>query len=202
MEVDFKKDSHQNKVALLLTLAIFIFYCWHALYLDGSYGGGDGIRHYLVSKWSWLHPDLLLYHWGKPFFTLVTSVFSQFGLIGIKLFNAAIGAISSFLCYKISRRLGSSHPLATLVLASFSPVYVLCINSGLTEPMFAFMLIWVTYLFLEEKYLLSTVLLSFLPFVRSEGNLMFPLFALALILCKHHEEIKSDVGAWYEKLFR
>lgn len=184
MEVDFKKDSHQNKVALLLTLAIFIFYCWHALYLDGSYGGGDGIRHYLVSKWSWLHPDLLLYHWGKPFFTLVTSVFSQFGLIGIKLFNAAIGAISSFLCYKISRRLGSSHPLATLVLASFSPVYVLCINSGLTEPMFVFMLIWVTYLFLEEKYLLSTVLLSFLPFVRSEGNLMFPLFALALILCK------------------
>lgn len=25
---------------------------------------------------------------------------------------------------------------------------------------------------------------------------------LAVILCKHHEEIKSDVGAWYEKLFR
>ncbi|MGN7863157.1 hypothetical protein [Chryseobacterium sp. 22458] len=25
---------------------------------------------------------------------------------------------------------------------------------------------------------------------------------LALILCKHHEEIKSDVGVWYERLFR
>ena len=25
---------------------------------------------------------------------------------------------------------------------------------------------------------------------------------LAMILCKHHEEIKSDVGVWYEKLFR
>jgi hypothetical protein len=25
---------------------------------------------------------------------------------------------------------------------------------------------------------------------------------LAVILCKHHEEIKSDVGGWYEKLFR
>ncbi|PTT35263.1 hypothetical protein DBR28_12440 [Chryseobacterium sp. HMWF028] len=24
---------------------------------------------------------------------------------------------------------------------------------------------------------------------------------LALILCKHHEEIKSDVGGWYERLF-
>ncbi|WP_312296585.1 hypothetical protein [Chryseobacterium sp.] len=25
---------------------------------------------------------------------------------------------------------------------------------------------------------------------------------LAMILCKHHEEIKSDVGVWYERLFR
>lgn len=25
---------------------------------------------------------------------------------------------------------------------------------------------------------------------------------LAMILCKHHEEIKNDVGGWYEKLFR
>ncbi len=25
---------------------------------------------------------------------------------------------------------------------------------------------------------------------------------LAVILCKHHEEIKSDVGGWYERLFR
>ncbi len=25
---------------------------------------------------------------------------------------------------------------------------------------------------------------------------------LASILCKHHEEIKNDVGGWYEKLFR
>ncbi|WP_330747104.1 hypothetical protein [Chryseobacterium sp. CP-77] len=25
---------------------------------------------------------------------------------------------------------------------------------------------------------------------------------LAVILCKHHEEIKSDIGAWYEKLFQ
>ncbi|MFP8894639.1 hypothetical protein [Chryseobacterium sp. EZn1] len=25
---------------------------------------------------------------------------------------------------------------------------------------------------------------------------------LAMILCKHHEEIKSDVDGWYEKLFR
>lgn len=184
MQIDLNEGKQQNKIALLLTSIIFIFYCWHALYLDGSYGGGDGIRHYLVSRWSWLHPDLLLYHWGKPFFTLVTSVFSQFGLIGIKLFNAAIGALSSFICYKISRKLGYSHPLATLILASFSPVYVLCINSGLTEPMFAFMLMLVIYLFLEEKFLVSTALLSFLPFVRSEGNLMFPLFALALILNK------------------
>jgi hypothetical protein len=25
---------------------------------------------------------------------------------------------------------------------------------------------------------------------------------LAMILCKHHEEIKKDVGWWYERLFR
>ncbi|WP_157885758.1 hypothetical protein [Chryseobacterium cucumeris] len=25
---------------------------------------------------------------------------------------------------------------------------------------------------------------------------------LAMILCKHHEEIKSDVDGWYDELFR
>jgi len=176
-----KKYIQENFLAVSLAVIVFLIYLVHAFMLDGSYGGGDGIRHYLVARWSWKHPDLLLYHWGKPFFTLITSVFSQFGLIGIKIFNAIAGALTAYLCYRIALKLNYSQKLAAIVFASFAPVYMLCINSGLTEPLFAFFLVLSIYLFLSEKYITGTILLSFLPFVRSEGNMMFPLFFLVLI---------------------
>lgn len=181
MLIDQYLVKKENRIAWLLTLLVGIIYTVHAFYLDGSYGGGDGIRHYLVARWSWKHPDLLLYHWGKPFFTLVTSFFSQFGLIGMKVFNAFLGALTAYFCFRIAKKMDYSNPLATIIFASIAPVYILCINSGLTEPMFAFILVLTIFLFLEKKFIVGTILLSFLPFVRSEGNLMFPLFFLVLI---------------------
>ncbi len=176
--------KNEKQIALTLTLGVFVVYLIHALVVDGSYGGGDGIRHYLVSRWSWVHAEQFLYHWGKPFFTLITSPFSQFGLIGIKIFNALAGALTALLCYMIARKTEILNPVAAVILASFAPIYMLCINSGLTEPLFAFILMWCIYLYLNKSFIVGTILLSFLPFVRSEGNLMFPLFALVLIYRK------------------
>jgi Gpi18-like mannosyltransferase len=173
---------HERKTALIFLIAVFIIYLVTGLMLDGSYGGGDGIRHFLVSKWSWQHPDLFLYHWGKPFFTLLTSPFSQFGLEGIKLFNVISGTLTCFLAYLIAGKLSYKSPSWIIVFSAFSPIYIMCINSGLTEPLFALILTLCIYLFINSQYLTATILLSFLPFVRSEGNMMLPLFAMILLL--------------------
>src|SRR5580700_943620 len=67
-----------------------------------TYDTGDGIRHYIISRYSWNHSYLFLDHWGKPFFTLVSSPFSRFGLLGINAFNLVCFILSSVLCYSLA----------------------------------------------------------------------------------------------------
>ncbi|MEY3343952.1 MAG: hypothetical protein RL090_1636, partial [Bacteroidota bacterium] len=104
----------KSRMFFLLVL-IFVFYLVQALAFEGSYGGGDGVRHYLISKWSWDHPGQLLYSWGKPFFTLVTSPFSQFGLIGIKIYNALAATFTAWFAYLIALRLRMTNPWPVLL---------------------------------------------------------------------------------------
>jgi hypothetical protein len=171
----------KSRMFFLLVL-IFVFYLVQALAFEGSYGGGDGVRHYLISKWSWGHPGQLLYSWGKPFFTLVTSPFSQFGLIGIKIYNALAATFTAWFAYLIALRLRMTNPWPVLLLSVLAPVFSCSVNSGLTEPSFGFFLMGAALLFMHNRYLAATLLISFLPFVRSEGNMMLPLFGMVLLL--------------------
>ena len=72
-------------VVLLTFLSTTIIY----LIADSPYDTGDGIVHYQIARYSWEHPHLLLYLWGKPFFTLISSPFAQFGLKGMYVFPNA-----------------------------------------------------------------------------------------------------------------
>ncbi|MGR6088508.1 MAG: hypothetical protein ACU4F9_10055 [Arcticibacter sp.] len=175
-------ESKKKTRLFFLLVSIFVFYLVQAFAFEGSYGGGDGVRHYLISKWSWDHPGQLLYSWGKPFFTLVTSPFSQLGLIGIKIYNALAATLTAWFAYMIACRLGMRNPWPVVLLTVLAPVFACSVNSGLTEPSFGLFLMATTLLFMHNRYLVGTLLISFLPFVRSEGNMMLPLFGMVLLL--------------------
>jgi hypothetical protein len=61
--------------------------------------------------------------------------------------------------------------------------------SGLTEPMWAFWFIFSIYLTVNERFTLATIFLSFLPFVRSEGLIIFCIFAPYLAFKKQYWQI-------------
>ncbi|MFM7901006.1 MAG: hypothetical protein ACKPAD_03380 [Bacteroidota bacterium] len=178
----YNSESKERARLYFLLVSIFVFYLVQAVAFEGSYGGGDGVRHFIISKWSWSHPGQLLYSWGKPFFTLVTSPFSQFGLIGIKIYNALAATLTAWLAYLIALRLGMTNPWPVLFLTVLAPVFAGSVNSGLTEPSFGLFLMTSVWLFMHNRYLAGTLLISFLPFVRSEGNMMLPLFGMILLL--------------------
>jgi hypothetical protein len=177
--------TEKHFVAALLLFFLFFFFSI-SFFSEGTYDVGDGIRHYLVSRYSWFHHDLLMYSWGKPFFTLISSVFSQFGLIGMNIFNILCGVGSAFLTYKIAEKLKIKYAIFAIPFLLFTPIYFPTLNSGLTEPFFSFILIFSIYLFLNNFILWSCVVLSFLPFVRTEGFLILPLFFLILIIRKKY----------------
>lgn len=147
----------------------------------GVFGGGDTYQHYLIAKESLTYPGLLLHHWGKPVFTLLTALFAQFGLFGVEVFNAFVICLTAILCSRLIKVFnGKTHFLVVPFLVSVPVVYQTAF-SALTEPLFALFLVLSILLFTYEKVRTALILISFIPLVRNEGFIFLPLFFAALL---------------------
>jgi hypothetical protein len=139
------------------------------LVIDNTYDMGDSIIHYAISHYSWKHYYLFFDNWGKPVFTMLASPFAQVGWKGITFFNSLVGVCTCILIAQIIKKLEwNISPYAALMLF-FIPNYPLILNSGLTEPLYALILVSAIYFIVFEQYTWCAVVMSFLPFVRSEG---------------------------------
>lgn len=147
-----------------------------------SFGGGDHYNHYKLAHWGWKYPVMLFNHWGKPVFTILISPFAQFGINGARLFNLLMGIITAFFCWKIAEHFSLNHAWLTTVLVLYMPIYFILMFTSLTEVTFSFFLVLSIYLFFKEKHIFSAIILSFLPLVRTEGIILFPLFIIAWLL--------------------
>jgi hypothetical protein len=175
-------------VVLFLLFSAIVF-CLYTFTSTGILDPGDGLMHYQISRFSWKHPELFFNHWGKPLYTLLSSPFSQFGFKGLMIFNIILALLTGIFTYK-SARIMNLHlsPLA-IIFVLFTPVYFNVVLAGLTEVLFAFLLILSIYFFLKENYSCGTIVLSFMPFARSEAQFILPLFAILLIYRKQYKII-------------
>src|SRR5690606_8472388 len=133
-------QDHQNAFdkilfSILLVLSFFIVVFIYVK-ADSAYDTGDGIVHYQIARYSWKYPLLFLDWWGKPFFTLISSPFAQFGIKGIYIFQALNAAIISILLFKIASILKLKYLWTIPVFVFFAPVYFAVMNSGLVEIFF------------------------------------------------------------------
>lgn len=151
---------------------------------NATYDYGDGIQHYLIAKFSWNHPELLLDLWGKPIFTLLSSPFAQFGLKGMVVFQLLCTVASSIFAFLILKKFNLSYAWAVPVFIFFSPICFAVINSGLTEILLGLFLILCLWLLLQEHYAIACIVFSFAPFVRPESYLIFPLLISYLLIKK------------------
>jgi len=172
----------------LLVLA-FVFFIIELFYSEGSIYGGDSYTHYLFARWAFNHPDNLLNHWAKPLFTLFAAPFAFWGFKGIMLFNITTCALSTYFTIAIAQKLKYKNRPILIFFSTFAPIYILIMFSGLTEAFFSLLLIASIYFFIDKKYLIATIIISFIPFVRSEGTLFIAWFFVLLILKKRFKFI-------------
>lgn len=170
---------------IYVTLALYAVLAVAVISLFNGIGdSGDSILHYLYSKYAFKHPELFLHHWAKPVFVLLSAPFAQFGFTGMKVFNALVTGCTIFFTYKICETLNIKNALFTVVLLLFAPLHFVLIFSGLTEPLFAAFLSGSLYLMVRERHFSSAVVLSFLPFVRSEGLVIIAVWVFCFLLKK------------------
>lgn len=176
-----------NSKICAIVACILAFVFW--ILVDNTYDNGDSITHYAISRYSWAHPYLLFDNWGKPVFTILSSPFAQFGWKGITVFNSLTGVITCCLIAQIIYKLKWGISPYCALLLFFIPNFPLALNSGLTEPLYALVLMLTVYLITIERYSWAAVAISFLPFVRSEGFISMTVIALFFIAMNRCKEI-------------
>jgi len=180
-----------------LTAILFFIFLLIIFLTQTSYGGGDSIQHYNMAHWGWKYPWLLFDHWGKPAFTILISPFAQLGINGARSFNLLLGFGTAIIIWKIAQILKFRNSELSMFLVLFTPVYFILMFTPLTEVSFSFFLVLSILLFFKRKYYLSALVLSFLPLIRNEGIVLFPLFILAFSLKRKMLTIPLlTVGFW------
>jgi hypothetical protein len=196
----------ENKITVGLSVILFGILSYFLLMSDGVYGGADNYIHYRLSRYAGEHPEFFLDHWGKPLFTLLSFPFSQFGFEGTRFFNLSIGILTGFLSYRIAKGFNYANAPLALLFTVFTPMFFIMLFSSMTETLFAFVIILSVYLFLKKNYLGSAIVMSFLPFARTEGIVVLPCLFLALLYVRKYKYIPflltgallySIVGGWY-----
>ncbi|NQX96265.1 MAG: hypothetical protein HRT73_00065 [Flavobacteriales bacterium] len=193
---------------VLLTL-IFLFYTYilGEIILDP----GDGLKHFLIAKYAWLYPHLFFDHWGKPLFTLLSSLYAQFGFQGMITFNISLFVITGVLILKIAKLLSLKHAWLAVLFCFASPIYFSIVLSGLTEILLATLILLALFFFLKEQFILGCLTLSFSYFSRPESIFIIMWFLAYIIYIKKYKYIPflgvsiilySVVGnLYYEDIF-
>lgn len=179
-----KKYSHYFLLFAYLVLAMFC-----AFYFDGTADSGDSITHYLFAKYAPFHPKLYFDHWAKPVFVLLASPFAQFGFIGVKMFNVLVSLFTVFFTIKIAEKLKLKNAVLAGFILIFAPLNFALTYSGLTDPLFALFLSIGIFAAISNKNWLSVIIISFLPFVRSEGLIFLGVFGFYFLIKKEYKLI-------------
>jgi len=179
-----------NKALPLLTLFSTAFILIILQYFStGVYAETDSIFHYQISRYAFKYPEFFLNHWGKPLFTILASPLSQFGYTGAVAFNLLCGLLSGWFAYLIAHRMGYRHAWAAIVFTVFTPLYIFIMYTSLTEILFSLVLIIAVYLFINKRYIWSAIVISLIPFARTEGVMFVFLFVPALIWMKQYKAL-------------
>ena len=176
-----------QKQSIYLALSIIVLIQVYLLLFNGeTYGGADNIQHFQIAKYAFKYPELFLDLWGKPVYTGILAPFTLLGYKAAKGVNLLLAVCTLILTGKLSQKIFKDSSLFTILLIAFSPVYFFLMVTCLTEVLFSLVLVSAVYLFYKNKFALSAIVLSFIPFVRSEGLVLFPIFALVYILRKSY----------------
>lgn len=163
--------------ATVVFLLFFMAVVSALIFSTGIVDPGDGIAHFNISKYSWKYPRLFLDHWGKPFFTLLSSPFAQFGIKGMIVFNLICALLTGRFVLNAGKSLGIESRWLILLCLFAAPVYFKMVIAGLTEILFAMLCAWAISLLLEKRFKPAAIILSLLPFVRPEAYIVLPFLA-------------------------
>jgi len=174
-------EDRDNRIAITLILFIMVLTGSLAILSEGTYGGADDLSHYKIARYAFLDHTLFFDLWGKPLFTILASPFAQFGFKGVRIFNVIVSAGTLWFSYLVAKKFRVPFGWSVIILIAFAPLYLVMSYTGMTEILFGFTVIFSVWLFAYRRYSAAVIVLSFLPFVRNEGFVLWIPVIIALL---------------------
>lgn len=175
------EDIKRHVFYILLTVIVLIQF-FLLLFNGDNYVGADNISHFQTARYSFKHPELFLNLLGKPVYSTLLAPFTLFGYNAAKAFNLIVAVLTLVIAAKLSDRIFNGSSNYAIILTAFSPVYFFLMITCLPEVLFSLFAVVAVYLFCKNKFYYSAIVLSFIPFIRFEGMVLFPVFAFAYLL--------------------
>lgn len=176
------KNGDEPKAVKLFIAFFFMVMLVLSFMFSGTGDEGDSVMHYLMARHAFSRPEFFFDHWAKPVYVLVAAPFAQMGFWGVKMMNILLACGSIWFTYQTARLLNIANAWIAVVAFVFIPLNISLILSGLTETLFGFVMIAGLYLLIKEDYYRGLIILSFLPFVRSEGLIILSVLLIYLIV--------------------
>ena len=174
----FKNEFFYLSIISVFVITVFAYY---AIISPGCEGGMDSYYHYLISKYSWKYPYLVLDQWGKPLYNIIASPFANLGFLGVELFNIFLWVGSAWLTWFTVKKLGLNYAWIGFLLVLLPQVSMANTISGLTEYLNEFLLILGVFLVAAKRWNLAACIFGLLPFARSEGFVIMAAVGVYLV---------------------
>ena len=178
-------DIKRHVFYIILT-AIVLIQVFLLLFNGDSFAGAENISHFQIARYSFKYPELFLGLGGKPVYTTLLAPFTLFGYNIAKAFNLIVAVFTLVLTAKLSNKIFKGSSNYALILTAFSPVYFFLMITCQSEVLFSLFAVVAVYLFSRNKFYYSAIVISFIPFIRFEGIVLFPVFALAYLLKRNY----------------
>ncbi len=167
-----------QRLAALLAIGIFAGLSLLVSFSSEGFLEADGCTHYLYARFALREPHFLLNVWGRPLFTALYAVPSQYGgLVAARMLSLLLAIVCALIAMSIARGQKCRWPLLALIFTLAQPLVFLHSFSELTELPFAALIGLAFLAYQRKRWLVMTILASLSPLARPEG------FGFVLLAC-------------------
>ncbi len=170
---------------LLISTAILaaVYYVFSTL--SNGFYQHDEVGNFMGAQQIW-HDNLLGIVGAntKSGYRLLYAIPALGGFAFLKLFNSIIAALTVFFSYKILQKYKSKNGLLIFFILGLQPLWFMLSFRNYAELTIAFLLVLSLLQFINKKYIIAALLMSYVAFTRQEYHVLSGLFFIVLLFRK------------------
>lgn len=171
------KNSH----LWILTAAAFAGFYYYSTKSTGYYQD-DEIAHFMSMMGFWEEPKSIMGNWSKPGYKLLYVLPAKLGYQFVLIVNCLVSALGCWLAAKTAQHFNRNAAGLAFLLVALQPVWIEMSFRNYADILSGVLLIASIYLALKEKWLASSLILSYNMLVRQEFLILVVFFGIYLLV--------------------